>query len=81
MEVGKLAKKKKKIGKKLATINLANKKNWQNEKKKKNWLKNWLQKKKPKKKNWLKKKKIGKKLARSGIFKKMKIFGKNPDIC
>ena len=50
MEVGKLAKKKKKIGKKLATINLANKKNWQNEKKKKNWLKNWLQKKKPKKK-------------------------------
>ena len=29
-EVGKLAKKKKKIGKKLATLNFANKKNWQN---------------------------------------------------
>ena len=33
-------------------------------KKKKNWLKNWLQKKKPKKKNWLKKKK---KLAKNWL--------------
>ena len=34
-----------------------------------------------KKKMAKKKKKIGKKLARSGIFKKMKIFGQNLDIC
>ena len=53
--MGKLAKKKKKTGKKLATLNLAKKKSWQNEKKKK-LAKKLATKKKPKK-NWQKKKK------------------------
>ena len=52
---GSWLKKKKKTGKKLATLNLAKKKVGKM-KKKKNWLKNWLQKKKQKKKTGKKKK-------------------------